>query len=58
MVEVGRAVTDNVEHEPYIRSCDQPRGLVVRTSEVPGSIPCSAVGIFPIATMVWVACRI
>jgi len=26
---------------------DQPRGLVVRVSEVPGSIPGSTVGIFP-----------
>ena len=29
---------------------DQPRGLVVRVStnhEVPGSIPCSTVGLFP-----------
>ena len=45
---------------------DQPRGLVVRTSdyEVPGSIPGSTMGIFPcggripVVTMVWVVSRI
>ena len=43
---------------------DQPRGLVVRASEVPGSIPGSTMGIFPcrgripVVTTVWVVSRI